>query len=680
METKPQKFIIDVAVLTRIPMTRQQFFSYVHHEPIPQGSLVSVPLFRRTIQGIVLESRSDFHRLGNFELKKVQSVLVENFLTSSQLQLAEQLSKYYLCPLGIMLKQFTPKRVKARDKKQETRDRGQYKKIQLTPEQEAAVTEIIKPKTQNLEPSTFLLYGISASGKTEVYFKAIEQISQSDSEAQSLILLPELMLAEDIFNRAILRFGREKIAYLNSDIADGKYFQDWERIRQGEAKIIIGTRMAVFAPFKNLQLVAVDEEQDISHKQWDSNPRYDARTAAKMLAEIHSSPLVYVSATPRIETFYQAQTGVYKLLHLPRLNVPQLSTLNSQIQLTDMRKERWKDFSGKRTPNYSCISRALENSMMSALSHKKQVLLFVNHQGMNSFSVCSECKEVLRCPQCQRTLVYDSSGIYRCLHCNYVSDAFPMCAKCRSTIFRNVGIGTQAVEKEIKKRFPSVRVARADNQSMKKSGAQKELFEKFSRGEIDVLIGTQMITKGWDIQNIAVVGIIDADALLTIPDFATDERAFSHIMQAIGRAGRPGSYQGEAYIQTFDPLNPLFVAAQKRSYEEFYENQIQQRESLKLTPFGKYIRIVFQNSNQKALEKEAQMGYNIITSSLGKFAENIRIIGPTEPLVGKVRTTFRRQILLHHRQNSGDWPQGILKVLTKMPPRTIIDIDPIQTV
>lgn len=676
MDEKPQKFIIDVAVLTRIPMTRQQFFSYVHHEPIPAGSLVSVPLFRRTLPGIVLGSRSDFHRLGNFELKKVQSVLVENFLTEKQLQFAENLSTYYFCPLGIMLKQFTPKRVKARGGEQRTASSEQYKKIQLTSEQENAAATIAA------NDCTFLLHGPSASGKTEVYFEAIERIFKNDTEAQALILLPELMLAEDILNRASLRFGRDKIAYLHSDIADGKYFQDWERIRSGEAKIVIGTRMAVFAPFKKLGLIVVDEEQDISHKQWDMNPRYDARTAAEMLSEIHSSPLVYVSATPRIETYYKTKIRTYDLLKLSRLSIPntKYQIPDTKIELIDMRKERWKDFSGKRTPNYSCISRALENGIMSALSQKQQVILFVNHQGMNSFSVCAECKEVLRCPKCQRTLIYDSSGVYRCLHCNYVSDAFPICTKCKSTVFRNVGIGTQAVEKEMRRRFPSIRVARADTQSMKKSGAQKELFEKFSKGEIDILIGTQMITKGWDNPKVSVVGIIDADALLTIPDFATDERAFAHIMQAIGRAGRPGSVWGRAYIQTFDPLNPLFIAAEHGSYEEFYEMEIQKRQDLKLPPFGKYIRLVFQNSNHATLEKDARMGYDKLIKGLGNDADHVRILGPNEPLLSKVRTTYRRQILLHWRQNSENSPQNILKALAQMPPRTIIDVDPIQTI
>ena len=706
MDKKPQKFIIDVAILTRLPLSRAQFFSYVYHEEIPTGSLVSVQLFRRMVQGIVLGSRSDFHRLGNFELKKVQSVLAENFLTETQIKLAEELSQYYLSPLGIILKQFVPKRVKARTQQttnniQQTTNNGQNainnKQIVLTEGQGAAVFAIANPKNYNLQPKadppraeeprtsnltseTFLLYGPASCGKTEVYLEALERILKNDPTAQFLIMVPELTLAADIIQRVTSRFGEEKLAVLHSNVSGGAYYRDWERIRNGEASIVIGTRMAVFAPFKNLALIVVDEEQDISYKQWDMNPRYDARTAARMLSEIHKSTLVYVSATPRVETFYKAQTEKYKLLKLPKLELPSVASGELQIKIIDMRKERWTDFAGKKKPNYSCISRELESELHFVLSYRQQAILFINHQGINAFTVCAACKEVLRCPQCQRTLVYDEGGTYKCLHCSYDSGAFAKCEKCGSLQFRNMGTGTQTVEREVKKRFPAARVARADNRTMKNTRDQENLFAKFSKGEIDILVGTQMITKGWDVPNVSLVGIIDADSLMTIPDISTDERALQNIMQAAGRTARVGSkYPGHVIIQTFDPFNKVIEAAANMDYDSFSKKELEQRETLKYPPFGRFIRLICQNSDKNALEKEAKVAYNKIMMSLGAET-NIRIVGPTFPLVSKVRTLHRMQILISIRDLETQLPKDILNQLYKLGSHWIIDVDPISII
>jgi len=700
-----------VAILTRLPLSRAQFFSYVYHEEIPAGSLVSVQLFRRMVQGVVLGSRSDFHRLGNFELKKVQSVLAESFLTERQIELANKISEYYITPLGIILKQFTPKRVKARaqlttdpprvDEQSSSRveagnrqNTKNNKRLTLTKEQGAAVSKLINPKTQNLtpntsppqpstsnlKPKTFLLFGPASCGKTEVYLEALERILQNNPTAQFLILVPELTLAADIIQRVTLRFGTEKLAILHSNVSDGAYYRDWEKIRSGEASIVIGTRMAVFAPFKNLSLIVVDEEQDISYKQWDMNPRYDARTTASILSQIHSAPLVMCSATPRVETYQKAQTGEYELLKLPKLELPSVISCKSSVKIIDMRKERWTDFAGKKKPNYSCISRELESELHFVLSYRKQAILFINHQGMNAFTVCAACKEVLRCPQCQRTLVYDESGTYKCLHCSYDSGAFAKCKKCGSLQFQNIGTGTQTVEREIKKRFRNARIARADNRTMKNTRDQEKLFASFSAGEIDILIGTQMITKGWDTPNVSLVGIIDADSLMTIPDIGTDEQALQHIMQAAGRTGRFGSKQnGNVIIQTFDPFNKVIEAAANMDYVSFCEKELAQRETLKYPPFGRFIRLICRNSDKTALEKDTKMTYDKIIAAFSDD-NNIRIIGPTFPLVSKVRTLHRMQILISIRDMETRLSKDILNQLHKLGSHWIIDVDPISII
>lgn len=684
MKENESKFIIDVAVLTRIPLSRQQFFSYVYHEPIPAGSLVSVPLFRRTIQGVVLQSRSDFHRLGNFKLRRVQTVLETEFLNEKQLQLARWMSEYYLSSLGIVLKQFIPKRVSARvkqTKRDEWTASEEVKKIKLTSNQESAVSVLTKKyQASDIKHPTFLLQGPSASGKTEVYFEAIERILKNDHQSQHLILVPELTLAADIINRASKRFGKNSLAVLHSSVSDGSFYRDWERIRCGEASIIIGTRMAVFAPFNKLSLVIVDEEQDISYKQWDMNPRYDGRTAAKNLASLHGASLVLCSATARIETLHRTHTGEYISIELPKLNISGFEGGNISVEVVDMRKERWKDFSGKKRPNYSCISRLLESELHFILSHRKQAILFVNHQGMNSFTICSDCKEVLRCPQCQRTLVYDQDGTYHCLHCRYVSGVFPTCAKCGSMKFNNIGVGTQTVEKEIKKRFPSARIARVDRKTMKNNKDQEKLFQDFLCKKFDIIIGTQMITKGWDMPNVDLVGIIDADSLMSIPDFATEERALQHLIQASGRTGRPGSTaKGKVIIQTFDPNNDVIQAAAEMKYATFCEKELEQRKALKYPPFGKFIRLVCQNSDATLLEKESAATYNRITEVIAGF-DDLRALGPVFPLVSKVRSKYRKQILISIKKADTEIPGALLSVIHKLGSDWIIDVDPINII
>jgi len=670
MEKKSAKFILDIVPLTKIPLTRNQSFCYISEEKMPAGTLVSIPLFRRNVEGIVVESRSDFKRYGGMELKKVEKIIEKEFLTPKQLKLAQFISDYYISPLGVVMKSFVPKRVK-RIKKYELGIKNRDKKIIiLTKEQQNSVNEIVNRKSK-IENRKFLLFGPSSSGKTEVYIHSILELRKKDSDFQFLILLPEKTLTPQAIERYGAHFKPEEMAFLSSNVSKGQYYSSWQKIKSGEAKIIIGTRMAVFAPFKKLGLVVIDEEQDISYKQWDMNPRYDARTVAENLAEIHRCPIVFGSATPSIETYHQTIANTLKLLRLPTLNIQntkylprrQASKIPDTI-IVDMRLERLDK-------NYTCISKKLKSEIAYALKNKLQTILFINRQGMSSFSICDSCKTVLRCPKCDRALIYDKDGTYKCVHCQYRTSIMPACSKCKGIIFKNVGLGTQKVEREIIDLFPGARISRMDSQSIKSAKYHEEIYKNFSENKIDILIGTQMISKGWDLPNVALVGIIDADNMLTIPDFSGSSRFFQNIVQVAGRVSRPGAkFPGVVILQTYQPENRLIKMAAERDWEKFFKIELAERKSLNLPPFSKLIKLVFQDYSYKKAEAETNQAHSLL-----KAIKNINISEPQDSYVPKIRGRFRKQIAVKYKK---EIPAQLRKILNGLGQGWIVDVEPIS--
>lgn len=365
--------------------------------------------------------------------------------------------------------------------------------------------------------------------------------------------------------------------------------------------------------------------------------------------------------------------------------------LQPDIEIVDMRKEKWTDYAGKKKPNHSLLSLRLQDEISYALRENKQVILFVNHQGLSKFSVCANCKAVLKCPKCDRALIYDESGEYKCLHCNFKESIVPQCKECKGIIFQNIGIGTGLVEREVKKLFASARIVRLDSTAAKKPGAQAEIFRNFSNGNFNVLIGTQMITKGWDNPNVILVGIIDADSLFSAPDYLTDERAFNNIMQISGRTGRVGSaYPGHVIIQTFNPQNPVFEFVCNRNFKSFYAKQISQREALNYPPFGELIKLTCKDELKEKVEKESQIVFEKL-SAIASANKNLKIMQPVDPMVSKVRGKFLKQIIIkkgndceealpasHASHSDVGWPTDLIKILSSLSSSWSIDVDPIS--
>jgi primosomal protein N' (replication factor Y) len=662
-----KKIIIDVAPITRLPLFGSQFFSYLHNQKLTPGTLVSVPFLKKEIKGITLKNHSEFHRFKNIKLKKISAVLEENFLDKNQLELAQFISNYYFSPLGIILKAFIPKRVKTRNPKPEIQNL-KSKKINLTKDQNNAVKKIVMGC--GLQIMGFLLYGPSGSGKTEVYINAIKKIRKKNKTAQFLILLPELTLTPQAVERYGAYFKKSEIALLHSKLSKGKFYANWQKIKSGKARIIIGTRLSVFAPFQNLKLIIIDEEHDTSFKQWDMNPRYDARTVAEKLAEIHTSVIVRGSSTPSLKSFYEVYSKKYNLLKLSRLTVPNIkyTVPDAKIELIDMKKERWQNQS---IGGYSVISKKLKSEISYALKNKQQIILFVNRQGMSVFSVCTNCKTILKCPRCDRALIYENSGIYRCMHCNHKTSITPNCIKCQNMHFKNIGLGTQKIEREIISLFPDAKIARADSQSMQNKNAQENLYMKLTHQEIDILIGTQMISKGLDLPSLALIGIIDADNMLSLPDFSVFEWTFQLILQVAGRTSRPGAkFPGIVLVQTFTPEREFFKLISEKNLEKFYAHELEERRNLQLPPFGKLIKLLFQDYNKHKVISETNRIYTVLRKN--------NVDGVSEPqdaFLPNIRGYFRKQIIIKLSENISE---DLKKLFKSLPNGWIIDIDPIS--
>lgn len=673
-------YIISIVPLTKIPLYRDQAFYYLYKTKLPVGSLVKIPLGKRTIDGVVLESKSDFPRLGNIQLKKVAAITEESFITRAQIEIAQFISEYYFVSLGIALKIFVPKISGTRKAKHTAHniEHGAKETLTLTPEQILAIETITKfnPPTGG-QNSKFLLYAPASAGKTQVYFEAIKEILKNKANAQALILLPELTITAQEIERYGDFFGSDKVAVLHSKLSKGQYFKNWLAVKNGTAQIIIGTRQAVTAPFKNLKIIIVDEEQDISFKQWDMNPHYDARTVAQKLATLHEAKIVFGSATPRVETFYHAHTKELTLLELPELKNANREP-RTNIEIVDLRNEHWKNW--KKVKIVSPISQKLESEINWTLSNKFQTILFINRQGMSTFSACTNCKTVLTCPDCERALTYRKKGNYECLHCKFETGDFPMCPKCQGMSFRNVGLGTEKIEREIEKLFPRARIARVDSTSMKKSTqAQAKIWEDFSQGKIDILIGTQMIAKAWDLVNVGLVGIIDADSLFIFPDFHTNENAFSLISQAIGRTGRTGAkYAGKAIIQTYHVENQVIRWAAEKSYLKLYDYEIKERKALSYPPFSQITKLTYKDFSLSATEKEAQRIYEKIKEAC-RENNSIQIYPPRAPYYPKIRKRYQMQIILKIKDKT-ELPSALIAELKSLPTGWQIDVDPISII
>lgn len=509
---------------------------------------------------------------------------------------------------------------------------GGSQALSLNPEQAIAVKEILSKVGQ--ESQTYLLQGVTGSGKTEVYLQVIDQVLKMGKTA--IMLVPEISLTPQMTNRFIARFGQQ-VAILHSGLSDGEKYDEWRKIERGEAQVVVGARSAIFAPLKNLGAIIIDEEHEATYKQ-DSNPRYHARDVAKLRADYNQAVLVLGSATPSLETRARASRGLYGRLVLNQRANPQARI--PEVQVIDFR-----DYIGQHEA--SNFTPVLIEKIQEKLARKEQVVLMLNRRGYSSFVMCRDCGTVDQCPNCDISLtLHMDSRSMNCHYCNFQKPIPQVCPNCQSRAIRYYGTGTQKAYDELQELLPNARILRMDVDTTKKKGAHEALLEKFGRQEADILLGTQMIAKGLDFPNVTLVGVLNADTALNLPDFRSSERTFQLLTQVAGRAGRADK-EGEVIIQTYNPNHYAIAFAKNQDYEGFYQYEMGIRKSLGYPPYYFTVGLTFSHKSEDLVIKKAYETVQLLRENL---TEQIQILGPTPKPIARTHNLYHYQIILKYRR------------------------------
>jgi primosomal protein N' (replication factor Y) (superfamily II helicase) len=548
-----------------------------------------------------------------------------------------------------------------------------FHEYEAQPEAPPILSEIQTQASNNIleffqQDKPVLLHGVTGSGKTEIYIDLIKKAI--DSNAQALLLLPEIALTTQIVGRLKKIFGNQLGVY-HSRFSDNERVEIWNGIVEGKLKCVVGVRSSIFLPFDNLGLIIVDEEHDTSYKQ-DRPPRYHARNAGLMLAKIHHAKILLGSATPSVETYFHATRGTYGMVTVPtrfaEAPMPQVKLLN----IAEARKN--KSIRGSFTA-------AMINGMEAALKKKEQVILFQNRRGYSPFIECEDCGYVPKCINCSVSLTYHQfKHSLLCHYCGYVDELPKACPSCSGKKLLTMGLGTEKLEEEVKLIFPDAGVQRMDLDTTRSKAGYSNIIESFEQGKTDILIGTQMVTKGLDFDRVNLVGVFDADRILHFPDFRSYERAFQLITQVSGRAGRR-KVQGQVLIQTHNPNHPVFGFVMAHDVAAFLENQIKDRENNFYPPFSRLIQITVKHADKKICFEAAKWMANQTNQ-----IQNTRTLGPAEPAVSKIRNEFLQNILLKIPRNYGQLSSikaELLKIESKLladaglrAVKIIFDVDP----
>ncbi|OAH53714.1 primosomal protein N' [Domibacillus aminovorans] len=506
------------------------------------------------------------------------------------------------------------------------------KPLKLTENQQEAIEPILATINDGTT-ETFLLHGVTGSGKTEIYLQSISQVIEKGQEA--IVLVPEISLTPQMTERFKRRFGND-VAVLHSGLSIGEKYDEWRKISRKEVKVVVGARSAVFAPFENIGLIIIDEEHETSYKQ-EENPRYHARDVAIWRAAYYDCPVILGSATPSLESFARAKKGVYTLLTLDnRVNDRPLPS----VDIIDMREEL-------REGNRSMFSRTLFDKIKDRLEKEEQTVLFLNKRGYSSFIMCRDCGYVAGCPHCDVSMTYHRHRHQlKCHYCGYEEPAPNICPECGSEHIRHFGTGTQKVEEELLKLLPEVRIIRMDVDTTGTKGSHERLLRQFANKEADILLGTQMIAKGLDFPDITLVGVLSADTMLHLPDFRSSEKTFQLLTQVSGRAGRH-HLPGEVVVQTYTPEHYSIQLAAEQNYESFYQQEMTMRKMGGYPPF--YYLALINVSHKEAIEASSAAN-KIVTKIKPSLSPAAVILGPVASPIARINDRYRWQCLIKYKR------------------------------
>ena len=638
--------VAQVAVDARVG-SQTGVFDYLIPEPlqgqVQVGQRVRVPFGRRSVTGFVCALDQ---APAVVTLRPIEAVVdAEPVLPTVLVELAVFVAGYYLVPLDEVIRAAIPPRVRLAAKRPGTRRRRSRilaaitgptdAPVDLEPAQQAAM-ERIAVSLRRQESEVFLLHGVTGSGKTEVYLALLDQVLRDGGQA--LALIPEIALTP----QTVARFGARfpgRLAVLHSGLTEAERAAEWWRIRRGEADIVIGPRSAVFAPLSRLRLIVIDEEEASAFKQ-ERIPRYHAPTVARWLAQRTRSILVLGSATPSIVTYARAVAGKDRLLELPHRV---MGRSLPPVTVVDMRREIQAE-------RFSPLSQALQDGIAESLRNRQQCILFLNRRGLATFVLCRDCGRVRECLHCSVALVYHAS-LTR-LQCHYCGSQEPMprrCPECGSRYIKSFGVGTERIEQEVLKLFPGVRVARLDRDVMKTAEAADLVFDRMSRHEADILVGTQVVAKGLDLPEVTTVGVVNADTSLHFPDYRSSERTFSLLTQVAGRAGR-GSSPSQVFIQTYTPDHPAIRHARYHDYRGFFREELELRRAYRFPPFTELILATYSHRDETRAEAESRTAVEHLSATIGLLnLGDIEVLGPSPAFLYRLKDEFRFEVTIRGR-------------------------------
>ena len=646
-----EPFLIDVALALPSIHTFQYSVPEGLRGKVSMGKQVGVRVRTRLVPGYVVgfSEKKEVE-----EIKEIETAVADApVLTEEYLALTRWMSEHYFCSWGQAIEAGLPAPFRKgkfliRTRSGKATDGAESvdpHDLALTAEQRNVFNKIL-PKIESRQSASFLIHGITGSGKTEIYMHLIRETLQAGRGA--IVLVPEISLTPQTVDRFYSRFG-DGVAVMHSRLSAGRRLDEWNRIRLREARVVVGARSAIFSPVPDLGLIVIDEEHDTSYKQ-EETPRYQTREVAQKRVEIERAVLVLGSATPSLESYFESETGGTERLCLSeRIEKRPLPA----VQIIDMRRQPQFE---KRERVYSS---PLEEAVRNSLARKEQVILLLNRRGFSTYLHCSSCGYVMTCENCRIALAYhyDKASLY-CHVCHFRTPPAKICPSCQKHYIHYFGIGTQKVESEAFRLFPGARIARMDRDSTTKKDSHETILRAFRRHEIDILIGTQMIAKGHDFPNVSLIGVISADTALHLPDFRAAERTFGLLTQVAGRAGR-GDIPGKVIIQSYVPGHYAIQSSKDHDYVGFYAKEIVFRKELEMPPYTHLIQLVLSGASEKEVVRQVLL----LTRTLQAAAEGlskVKTLGPAPCLTSKEKGMFRWNLYL-----KGPDPETVLGVLKK---------------
>ncbi len=618
-----------VEVFVDLPVSGTYTYSIPDGVKLGCGHRVLVEFGRQKVRGFVKETHNK--KPHGYNVKEISELLDEKpIYTKRLIDLCEIISKDYLANTGEVLSLALPTGSKESTRYKIPFDKKDIKEIELNSEQSEVNKNILIGNENGKKQH--LIFGITGSGKTEVYITLAKEMLKQNKSV--LYLVPEISLSSQIFERVYNVFGDELMVY-HSNISMNQKFHSWKKFQRGDAKIVIGTRSSIFMQCPDLGLIIIDEEHDGSYKE-NSTPRYNAKRVAFYRSIQEDTLLVFGSATPSLESLYSAELG--------RIELHKLTGRFGEAKIPEIEIVKVSSSSSNKI-----ISPTLKLYVNRAVSNKNQVILLLNRRGYSPFIICDDCSKTVDCPHCSISLNFHKGGDLICHYCGY-KESFPKkCKECGSEDISKVGSGTQRVEEFISDEFPDYNIFRLDQDSSRKKDTSFNLVEKMNSGEIDILLGTQMVSKGFDFKNVTVAGVLMADIGLNMPDFRASERIFSLLLQVSGRAGR-GELPGKVIVQTMDIDNPIFKNLKTMDYYSFYKDELAMRKMLSYPPFSRLARLLVRGKDEAKVNSIIDKLKNRIDEVVQKSGYEVDVLGPSEAPFVKIASNYRYHIILRSKK------------------------------